>query len=140
MNIRQQITSATSSIPKPINPTVHAILDYSTAAYFFGVAAGLWGRNRAGAIGALVNGSAVLGLSLITDYPGGVWKRISFPTHAKVDGVQAAMAAAVPVTGRFADEASSWFFFGQAANEASVIAMTDWGAVQRERKRLRRAA
>ena len=140
MNIRQQITSATSAIPKPINPTVHAILDYATSAYFFGVAAGLWRRNRAGAIGALVNGGAVLGLSLMTDYPGGVWKKISFPTHAKVDAVQAAMAATVPVVGRFADETSSWFFYGQAANEASVIAMTDWNAVQRERKRSRRAA
>jgi len=76
----------------------------------------------------------------MTDYPGGVWKRISFPTHAKVDGVQAAMAAAVPLAGGFADEAASWFFFGQAANEASVIAMTDWSAVRRERKRSRRAA
>jgi hypothetical protein len=140
MNIRQQITRTTSAIPKPINPTVHAILDYSTVAYFFGVAAGLWSRNRAGAIGAIVNGGAVLGLSMMTDYPGGVWKRISFPTHARVDAVQAAMAAAVPLAGGFADEASSWFFFGQAANEASVIAMTDWNGVQRERKRSRRAA
>src|SRR5205823_7567942 len=97
MAFGEQINRVNSAIPKPINPTVHAILDYSTAAYFFGVAAGLWRRNRAGAIGALVNGGAVLGLSLMTDYPGGVWKRISFPTHAKVDGVQAAMAAVVPL-------------------------------------------
>ena len=85
MNIRQQITSATSGIPKPINPTVHAVLDYATSAYFFGVAAGLWRRNRAGAIGALVNGGAVLGLSLMTDYPGGVWTLPPTQGQAEVD-------------------------------------------------------
>src|SRR5256885_16046102 len=104
MNIRQQITSATSGIPKPINPTVHAVLDYATSAYFFGVAAGLWRRNRAGAIGALVNGGAVLGLSLITDYPGGGWEKISFPTPGKVGSVRAAMAGAVPGRRGFAAE------------------------------------
>lgn len=140
MAFGEQLNRVNSAIPKPINPTIHAVLDYGTAAYFFGVAAGLWRRNLAGGIGALVNGAAVLGLSLMTDYPGGVWKRISFPTHGKVDAVQAAMAAAVPVAGGFADEADSWFFFGQAANEASVIAMTDWQQPRRRRAQRQKVA
>lgn len=139
MDLGEQINRVNSAIPKPITPGIHAVLDYATAAYFFGVAAGLWRRNLAAGIGALVNGAAVLGLSLMTDYPGGVWKRISFPTHGKVDAVQAAMAAAVPVSGGFADEADAWFFFGQAVNEASVIAMTDWHQPRR-RKSQRKAA
>jgi hypothetical protein len=140
MAIGDQLENLNSAIPKPINPTVHAVLDYATAAYFFGVSAGLWRRNLAGGIGALVNGAAVLGLSLMTDYPGGVWKRISFPTHGKVDAVQAAMAAAVPVTGGFADEGDAWFFFGQAMNEAGVIAMTDWQQPKRRRAQKRQTA
>jgi len=133
MDIGQQINRANSAIPKPITPTIHAVLDYATAAYFFGVAAGLWRRNLAGGIGALVNGAAVLGLSLMTDYPGGVWKRVSFPTHGRVDALQAAMAAAVPVSGGFADEADAWFFFGQSVKAAGIIAMTDWQAPGRRK-------
>ena len=120
---------------KPITPGVHAILDYATVAYFFGVAAGLWNRRRAGAIGALVNGAAVLGLSLMTDYPGGVWRTISFRTHGKVDAIQAAMSASVPSIGGFADEADSAWFYGQTANEVGVITFTDWREAGRSSRR-----
>jgi hypothetical protein len=120
---------------KPITPGIHAILDYATVAYFFGVAAGLWKRRRAGAIGALVNGAAVLGLSLMTDYPGGVWRTIPFPTHGKIDAVQAAMAASVPAIGGFADEADSAWFYGQTVNEVGVITFTDWREAGRSSRR-----
>ncbi len=116
---------------KPITPGIHAVLDYATVAYFFGVAAGLWNRRRAGAFGALVNGAAVLGLSLMTDYPGGVWRTIPFPVHGKIDAVQAVMSAAVPAIGGFADQADSAWFYGQTANEIGVITFTDWREARR---------
>src|SRR4051794_195077 len=82
---------------KVISPTQHAVLDYSVAATFFGLGLKYRGENNAAAALAFINGGMVLGLSLFTDYPGGVWRRISFKTHGMLDGVQAALAGLGPV-------------------------------------------
>jgi len=112
----------------PIQPAQHAVLDYGVAATYFTMAARYSQQNRAAARLAFINGAMVLGMSLLTDYPGGVWRKISFKTHGMLDAVQAALAGSGPALFGFADEPEATFFYSQAASEVAVIAATNWNA------------
>ena len=122
------ITDITSSVPKVVGPSGHAILDYLSAGSFIAMGFGLMNRNRSAANLAFCNGLAVLGLSLMTDYPGGVFRTISFKTHGAIDALQAGMTALGPTMLGFADEPEAQFFYAQAALEAAAVAATDWDA------------
>jgi hypothetical protein len=115
---------------KRIGPAGHAVLDYTTAAAFLAMAARYRGRNERAARLALINGLSVLGLSLMTDYPGGVFRWISFKTHGIIDAVQAAMAGAGPALFGFSGDRDARPFYAQAAVEAAVIGATDWNALE----------
>jgi len=67
----------------------------------------------------------VLGLSMLTDYPGGL-KKISFRDHGKGDVMQALAAATLPGILGFGDKAAALPFRVQALNEAVVVAATDF--------------
>ena len=121
----------TSGVPKVIDARAHAIADYATAATFLAAGFALRNRNRAASTFAFVNGVGVLGASMMTDYPGGVWPVFSFKTHGLIDVMQAAMTAAGPALLGFAGEPEGQFFHGQAALEAGVIATTNWGSAPR---------
>jgi hypothetical protein len=69
-----------------------------------------------------------LGMSLLTNYPGGVSRTLSFRTHRTGDIVQAALAGFGPALLGFGGDAEARFFYGQAASEVGVIAATDWNA------------
>jgi hypothetical protein len=120
------ITDMTSSVPKVIDPSTHAVLDYLTAGAFIAMGFGLMNRHRDAANLAFCNGLAVLGLSLMTDYPGGVFRTISFKTHGVIDVLQAGMSALGPSVLGFAGEPEAQMFHAQAAIEAAVVASTDW--------------
>jgi len=113
---------------KIISPRQHAVLDYGVASMFF--ALGMWyrGRNDRAATLAFVNGGMVLGMSMLTDYPGGVWRAISFKTHGVLDMVQAALTGFGPLLLGFANEPEAKPFYAQAASEVGVVSMTDWNA------------
>ena len=98
------------SLPRPINPSQHAMLDYGVALSFFVMAARFRRRNRAASVLAFLNGSLVLGTSLLTDYPGGVWPALSFKTHRMMDVGQAALAGSGPVLLGFANAVEARFF------------------------------
>jgi hypothetical protein len=115
-------------IPKVIDPARHAMLDYGVAASFFALGASMRNRHRGAATLAFINGAMVLGMSLFTDYPGGVWKKISFPMHGALDMVQAAVAGLGPVVMGFSNDPEATAFYGQALSEVGVIAATDWHA------------
>ena len=115
-----------------INPTAHAVLDYLTAGYFFALTGYYWGRHRRAAVTAMINGIEVLGLSLFTDYPGGVKRVIPFETHGKIDLVQAATAAGLPLLLGFVNDPEALFFEGQCGNELMVVSLTDWESGTRE--------
>jgi hypothetical protein len=70
----------------------------------------------------------VLGMSMLTDYPGGVFRALSFRTHRTGDIVQAVLAGLGPVLFGFGNDPEAKYFYGQAASEAGVIAATDWDA------------
>jgi hypothetical protein len=122
------VTDKLPAVPKVISPGAHAVLDYGVAATYLGLAAQYRHRNRAACALACANGLMVLGLALMTDYPGGVFRKISFKTHRTMDCVQAALAGLGPVALGFADEPEAAPFYGQAMSEVGVIAATDWEA------------
>jgi hypothetical protein len=113
---------------KFINPSAHAVLDYVAAGSLIALGYGLRATNRRAAIFAFANGAAVLGLSLLTNYPGGVFRTLSFRTHGTIDVLQAGLLAAGPSLLGFGDTTEGQLFYGQAALEAGVIAATDWDA------------
>jgi len=119
---------APRGMSKMISPAQHAMLDYGVAGTFFTVGFSLLNRHRPAAALALINGAMVLGMSMLTNYPGGVWPKLSFKGHRTGDIVQAALAGIGPVLFGFSNDAEAKFFYGQAMSEAGVIAMTDWDA------------
>ena len=122
----QAAKTVTNRLPKVINPTAHAIIDYGMAASFFGMAALFWNRNKRAAISCLVCGAAETITSLLTDYPGGVTDEISFETHGSIDFGLAGMVASLPDMLRFADEPESRFFRIQGMALATVTGLTDF--------------
>jgi hypothetical protein len=117
------------AVPKVISPGGHAVLDYGVASMYLGLAAKYRDRHPAAAGLALTNGLMVLGLALMTDYPGGVFRTLSFKGHRTMDWIQAGVAAFGPAVLGFADEPEAKPFYSQAMSEVGVIAATDWDAV-----------
>lgn len=128
---------ATNRMPKVINPTVHAIIDYGMAASFFAMAALFWKRNQRAAISCLVCGGAETVTSLLTDYPGGVTDVLSFETHGRIDFGMSGLISSMPNLMRFSDENESTFFRMQGLAMAAVTGLTDFTGTG-ERRQLER--
>ncbi len=111
---------------RPITPGAHAVLDYAVAASFIVKGMSQVSTHRRAAGLALLNGGMVLGMSLMTAYPGGVWPQLSFKAHRTGDMCQAALAALGPILLGFPRAPEAAFFYAQAASEVGVIAATDW--------------
>jgi hypothetical protein len=138
MPVLEQATKwATNRMPKVINPRVHAIIDYATAASFFAMAALFWRRNKSAAISCIVCGGAETLTAMLTDYPGGVTDAISFETHGRIDFGMSGMVSSMPNLLRFSDENESTFFRMQGLAMAAVTGLTDFTGTgerhQRER-------
>ena len=116
------------NITRAISPAQHAVLDYGVAATFLTFGFSVLSRHRPAAALAVVNGAMILGMSLLTDYPGGVFRTLSFRGHRTADIAQAALAGLGPLMFGFAGDPEAKYFYGQAASEAAVIAATDWDA------------
>jgi hypothetical protein len=115
-------------IPKVISPAQHAVLDYTVAATFVAFGLSVRSRHRPAAALAFVNGAMIVGMSMLTDYPGGIFRTLSFRAHRTGDIAQAALAGLGPLLFGFANDPEAKYFYGQAASEAGVIAATDWNA------------
>ena len=111
---------------KPIDARRHAVADYATAASFMAAAMYYRGRHRQAAAFAAFNAISILTLSALTDYPGGLFRTLSFRAHGVVDRVLAAATAAGPALLGFANDREALMFYGHAAAEAGVIAATDF--------------
>ncbi len=127
MDIFDRVLDQTQKLPKTVDPATHSVLDYLTVSYFMLLAGMFWGRNNRAAAGALINGGMVLGLSMLTDYPGGL-KKISFRNHGKGDILQALTAAGIPNVLGFSNEAAAVPFRLQALNESIVVCATDYNS------------
>ena len=113
---------------RPISPKQHAMLDYAVTATFIGMGLAMLRRNREAAALAFLNGGMVAVMSMLTNYPGGVWPTISFKGHRTGDIMQAALAGLGPVLFGFSRTPEASYFYGQALSEVAVIAATDWNA------------
>jgi hypothetical protein len=122
------VTRNLPEVPKMISPGAHAVLDYGVASSYFALWSQMRHRHPAAAGLACVNGCMVLGLALLTNYPGGVFKVLSFKAHRTMDWMQAGLAGFGPVLLGFGDEPEAAPFYTQAASEVGVIAATDWEA------------
>jgi hypothetical protein len=138
--INSAIGVATKRMPKAITPKGHAVIDYITLGAFIVTGALYWRRHKRAALSAFICGGAELALSLLTDYPGGVKKVISFPTHCKVDIGLAAMTAAMPEVMGFKDDREKRFFLAQSAGITVATNLTDVSGTREFEDRSLRAA
>jgi hypothetical protein len=104
---------AVKALPDVISPRGHAVIDYMIAGAFFGTAGLFWRRNKRAAMASLLCGGTQLGVSMLTDYPGGASRAIPFSTRRKLDLGLAAMTAAMPELLNFKDEPQRKFFTTQ---------------------------
>jgi hypothetical protein len=124
----RDLTHAAEGMTKAISPAQHAVLDYGVAAAYFTYGVSMRARHRGASTLAFVNGAMVLAMSMLTNYPGGVFRKISFRGHRTGDIVQAALAGLGPILFRFGTDREANYFYGQALSEVGVIAATDWDA------------
>jgi len=127
MDILERILDESERMPKVIDPPTHAALDYLTTSAFLVMAGLFWKSHKRASVAAMVNAGMVLGMSMLTDYPGGL-KKISFRQHGKGDVLQMLTAAGIPNLLGFGNSGAALPFRLQALNEALVISTTDFNA------------
>ena len=115
-------------LPKVIDARTHGIIDYCQAAFFFGLAIFCARRNRRAATAALATGAFILAESLLTDYPLGSAKVLSFEAHGKMDAGMAASSFMVPKWFGFSGTAEAQVFKMNGFVEGMVAGMTDWNS------------
>ena len=101
---------ATRRLPKLITADAHRTADYLLAGSFLAAGAWFWKRNRRAAVASWISGGSLLGLTLLTSYPGKNRRYLAFPFHGKVEIGMAAMVAAMPELLQFEDENEKHFF------------------------------
>ena len=131
--MQKGVEMVANRMPKVISPKAHAIIDYAVAGSFFIMGALFWKRSRRAGLSAVIVGSAITATSLLTDYPGGVAKQISFSNHGRIDAGLAGICYALPDMMGFSDMKESGFFRMQALAETAVVAMTDFERQPRRR-------
>jgi hypothetical protein len=114
--------------PRPVDATLHGVVDYSAGAFLttvFPVLAGIEGTRAARQI--RMAGAMHAGYSLLTDYPLGVVKVLPFRAHLALDAVGAIALAATPfVTGQYKRGRSQWLpHVALCLFELSSLAITD---------------
>jgi len=107
------VKMAVKPLPDVITPRGHALIDYMIAGVFFATAGLFWRPNKRAAVASLLCGSAQLGVSMLTDYPGGVRRAIRFSTRRKLDLGLAAMTTGMPEFLNFKDQPQQKFFTTQ---------------------------
>jgi hypothetical protein len=115
-------------LPKVIGPKAHAVADYSVAGILLLMGAAFWGRNKRAAIAAFVCGGATAATSMLTDYPGGLKRVISYRTHGRMDAGMAGLTAAMPNFLAFQDESEAKFFRTMALAETVITGLSDYDA------------
>jgi len=135
------VKMAVKPLPDVISARGHAVIDYMIAGAFFATAGLFWRRNKRAAMASLLCGGAQLGVSMLTDYPGGVRRTIKFSTRRKLDLGLAAMTAAMPEFLNFEHEPQRKFFTTQGLLITVANELTQFPKMSNdERKERRRAA
>jgi len=118
---------AARRLPKVIDPTTHALLDYVIAGSFLVRGALIWRRQRRAAVASLICGGSALANAMLTDYPGGITPRMSYRTHGRNDSAIAGFTASAPSLLSFSRHRNTRLFFNVAALlETAIIGLTDF--------------
>ncbi len=126
--------SLSNRLPKVISPRNHAIIDYASVGAFALMGLLFWKRDqKRAAISSWACAGQQLTLAMLTDFPGGIAKVISLPTHGKIDAAFAGIVGTTPSLLGFSNEWPSIFFRSQAVGLAAVTGMTEF-----EPERIRR--
>ena len=124
--LQKGVALAAGRMPKMISPRTHATLDYLVAGSFLLMGVLYWKRNRRAAIGSFVCGGATAAVSLLTHYPGGPRKAISYPMHGQIDTGLIAMTAAMPRLMNIEETRQAKFFSRQALAKTAITAMSNF--------------
>ena len=122
-------------LPKVLSPRTHALIDYGVAGAFFVGAGLMWGKSKRAAIASLACGAAEAAIILLSDYPGGIAKVISFERHGQLDAALSGTIAMVPTVLGFPEQKKSIFFRAQAVGTAITTGLTDFKATGRLHRR-----
>lgn len=122
-------------LPKVISPRTHAIIDYANAGAHILAGVLFLRKSRRASNAAFALGASVLANSLMTDYPGGVFRRYSFRVHGALDYGVAAASAAMPKLLGIEEEPEARFFKLQGSGEGLIASMTDYADTQGARRR-----
>jgi hypothetical protein len=125
---KRDLTTLTHRVPKVFGAGAHAVADYATAGAFAALGMYLHKRNPRAAGLAYANAAAIAGLSMMTDYPGGMFPMLSFRAHGRADLALSALAAAGPAMLGFADDPAARMFYGAAGLETAIVSSTDWSS------------
>ena len=113
---------------KPISPTVHGALDYSTVVAM-AAAPGLLGFPARASRTTYALAGGYLALAALTDYPPAVKRAVPLKAHGLFDMALGLALPALPWLLGFAkDRESRNFFLGLTAVTVAVTALTDWDA------------
>lgn len=117
-----------SRLPKVIDARSHGVIDYCHAALFLGAAL-LWRkRNPRAAAAAVAAGSLVLVQSLLTDYPLGAAKVLSFRNHGRIDAAFAASSMFMPELCGFYGTPEGSVFKCTSLIEGTLVSLTDYNS------------
>lgn len=126
MPISTKLTElATRPLPKFISPRMHGLMDWAATAAFFASGALLWRKNKRASLASYLCADLIGSLIFLTDCPGGVWKKISFETHSKIDPGVAALVASMPRLLSFSGEEESKLFQAMGVGLAAVCSLTN---------------
>jgi hypothetical protein len=96
--------------PRPVDSTLHGVVDYSAGALLLTVfpkAAGIEGTRSARQV--RISAAIHAGYSALTDYPLGMIKLLPFRAHLALDALGAVALAATPlVTGQYKKGPKQW--------------------------------
>ena len=114
--------------PRPVDATLHGVVDYQAGALLttvFPKLAGIEGTRAASQIRTA--GAIHAGYSTLTDYPLGVVKVIPYKAHLAIDALGALALAATPfVTGQWKKGRRQWVpHVGLCLFELSALLMSD---------------
>lgn len=113
---------------KPISPSVHGALDYSTMAATI-AAPKLLNFPRRAALTTYALAGGYLALSALTDYPPSLRRTVPFKAHGATDVALGLALPALPwLLGFFEDKSARNFFLVLTGITIVVTALTDWSA------------
>jgi hypothetical protein len=113
--------AASRRLPKFVSPDLHRAADYVVSGVLIVGGVALLRSDRRAAYASLICGGSLLGLSLVTNYPGRRRKPINFARHGKAEMGMAILLAELPELLRFEKRTSQYF----AVNAAALIALAN---------------